>query len=43
MTYQQAKNRMDSMDIGLVVVPDAGIQDTMNAFIYRQNPERFKR
>lgn len=41
MTYQQAKNRLDSMDIGFVLVPDAGLLDTQNAFIYRQNPERF--
>lgn len=41
LTYRQAKNRLDSMDIGLVLVPDPGLLDTLNAFIYRQNPERF--
>jgi beta-lactam-binding protein with PASTA domain len=41
LTYRQAKSRLDSMDIGLVLVPDPGLVDTLNAFIYRQNPERF--
>lgn len=41
LTYSQAKHRLDSMDIGLVLVPDPGLVDTQNAFIYRQNPERF--
>lgn len=41
MTYRQAKSHLDSMKIGLVVVVDLGLEDTLNAFIYRQNPERF--
>ncbi|MEJ7769367.1 MAG: PASTA domain-containing protein [Chitinophagaceae bacterium] len=41
MTYGEAKMRMDSMRVGLVPVIDGGVQDTLNAYIYRQNPERF--
>lgn len=41
MTYHQAKIQMDSMRVGLVPILDPGVQDTMNAYIYRQNPGRF--
>src|SRR5688500_10395418 len=40
-TYRDARIRMDSLGIGLVPIPDPGISDTGNAYIYRQNPERF--
>jgi hypothetical protein len=40
MTYQEAQSRLDAIGIGLVPILDAGISDTLNAFIYRQNPER---
>jgi eukaryotic-like serine/threonine-protein kinase len=39
-TLRQARNKMDSLGIGLVPIPDPGISDTAGAFIYRQNPER---
>lgn len=41
MTYAEARVRMDSIGIGLVPIPDPGISDTGDAYIYRQNPERF--
>ena len=41
MTYQEAKNQLDSLGISAVLVPDPGVRDTMSAFVYRQNPERF--
>jgi beta-lactam-binding protein with PASTA domain len=41
MSYQEAKARMDSVGIGLVPIPDPGINDTSSAYIYRQNPTRF--
>jgi beta-lactam-binding protein with PASTA domain len=40
MTYQDAERRLDSMHIGMVPIVDGGVQDTLNAFIYRQTPER---
>lgn len=40
MTYDEAQSRLDSMGISLVPILDPGIRDTLNAFIYRQNPER---
>ena len=41
MTYGQAKIVLESN--GLVVLPiaDPGVSDTLNAFIHRQEPERF--
>jgi beta-lactam-binding protein with PASTA domain len=41
MTLGQARVRMDSLGIGMVPIPDPGVSDTVNAYIYRQNPERF--
>ncbi len=40
MSYEEAQSRLDSMGISLVPIVDAGVNDTLNAFIYRQNPER---
>lgn len=40
MTYSEAIALLDSMHIGHITVADAGITDTLNAFVYRQNPER---
>lgn len=40
MTYDEAQARLDSMGISLVPIVDPGVRDTLNAFIYRQNPER---
>ncbi len=41
MTFSQAKDVLESN--GLVVLPivDAGVTDTLNAYIYRQEPDRF--
>lgn len=38
LTYQQAKDQIDSLGILLNLVPDASVRDTMNAFVYKQNP-----
>jgi beta-lactam-binding protein with PASTA domain len=38
LTYQQAKEQIDSLGILLNLVPDAAVRDTLNAFIYKQNP-----
>ena len=40
MTYSEAVLVLDSMHICHVPVLDAGVNDTLNAFVYRQNPER---
>lgn len=40
MAYSEAKAKMDAMGIGLVTVVDPGVQDTVNAFIYKQHPDR---
>jgi beta-lactam-binding protein with PASTA domain len=40
MSYEEAQARLDSLGIGLVPILDGGVRDTLNAFIYRQNPER---
>jgi len=40
MSYAEAKGRLDVLGISLVPVLDGGIKDTLNAYIYRQNPER---
>jgi beta-lactam-binding protein with PASTA domain len=41
MTYAEAESRLDSLGISLVPIADAGITNRREAFIYRQNPERF--
>jgi eukaryotic-like serine/threonine-protein kinase len=42
MTVREAKQYLEETGIGLAaILPDAGVRDTANAFIYRQNPERF--
>lgn len=41
MTYAEAKSRLDSLGVSAVLVVDPGIYDTLNAYVYRQNPERF--
>lgn len=42
MTYSQAKALLDSNGIMLAsVIPDADVTDQANAFIYKQNPNRF--
>ena len=38
LTYQQAKDQIDSLGILLNLVPDPTVRDTLNAFIYKQNP-----
>ncbi|MEO5995221.1 MAG: PASTA domain-containing protein [Chitinophagaceae bacterium] len=40
MSYDEARMRLDSMGISLVPILDPGVRDTLNAFIYRQNPDR---
>jgi beta-lactam-binding protein with PASTA domain len=42
LTYREAKARLDSSNLAFgAVVPKGDVQDTANAFIYRQNPEQF--
>lgn len=38
LTYGQARLQFDSLGIVLLPVPDAEVRDTINAFIYKQNP-----
>lgn len=38
LTYRQAKEQIDSLGILLNLVPDVSVRDTLNAFIYKQNP-----
>lgn len=41
MTYAEAKALLEGAGIGIgAIVTDVNVTDTMNAFIYRQNPER---
>jgi beta-lactam-binding protein with PASTA domain len=40
-TYGEAKLQLDTLGITLVPVPDATVSDTVNAFIYKQNPSRY--
>jgi beta-lactam-binding protein with PASTA domain len=40
MTYEEARVLLETMGISLVPIVDQGIRDTVNAFVYRQNPER---
>ena len=38
MTYGQAKATLDSLGVIVTLVPDPSVRDTMNAYIYKQNP-----
>jgi len=41
MTYAEAKSMWESRGITIFVGRALGVTDTLNAFIYRQNPEKF--
>jgi eukaryotic-like serine/threonine-protein kinase len=42
LTYRQAKTLLESNGLSIAaLVPTGEIQDTLAAFVYRQNPERF--
>jgi len=41
MTYSEARAKLDSAGIGLIPIPDPGLSDTSNAYIYKQEPERY--
>jgi len=42
MTYDKAKNILEANGIVIgAIVTDANVTDTLNAWIYKQNPERF--
>jgi eukaryotic-like serine/threonine-protein kinase len=42
MTYKEAKAYLEQAGINLgAVLPDPDVRDTANAFVYKQNPERF--
>ena len=38
ITYGQAKATLDSLGVIVTLVPDPSVRDTMNAYIYKQNP-----
>jgi eukaryotic-like serine/threonine-protein kinase len=40
-TYAEAKAFLEAEGIIVAPVPDAGVKDTANAYVYRQNPPRF--
>lgn len=42
MTFAEAKALLEGAGLGIgAIVADVGVTDTLNAFIYKQNPERF--
>jgi eukaryotic-like serine/threonine-protein kinase len=42
LTYREARSALESSGLILgSIVPDADVKDTVNAFVYRQNPDRF--
>ncbi|MBC8032792.1 MAG: PASTA domain-containing protein [Chitinophagaceae bacterium] len=41
MTYTEARRQLDSFGISLVPIADADVQSPENAFIYKQDPDRF--
>jgi beta-lactam-binding protein with PASTA domain len=41
MTYGEAKAKLEARGLGIVVIGAPGITDTLNAFINKQDPERF--
>lgn len=41
LTFEEAKMQLDSVGITLIPVPDLSVRDTLSAFIYRQNPQRY--
>jgi eukaryotic-like serine/threonine-protein kinase len=38
LTFRQARGKLIDMQLEWLVVPDAGIKDTLNAIVYDQNP-----
>jgi beta-lactam-binding protein with PASTA domain len=38
LTFRQARGKLMDMSLEWMVIPDAGIKDTLNAFVYEQNP-----
>jgi beta-lactam-binding protein with PASTA domain len=42
MSFGEAKDYLSSMNLGLgAVIPNGDVQDRANAFIYKQNPDRY--
>ncbi|HMO62596.1 MAG TPA: PASTA domain-containing protein [Ferruginibacter sp.] len=41
MTYAEAKAELDSMNVLVTLVTTPDVKDTMNAYIYKQNPPHF--
>ena len=42
MTFREVKEMLEKAGLGIgAIVADANVTDTLNAFIYKQNPERF--
>ena len=41
LTYRDAKTQLESMGVTVSAVPDASVRDTMNAYVYKQNPTHF--
>jgi hypothetical protein len=41
LTYGEAKARLEENGLGIGAIVAGGVKDTMNAYIWKQNPERF--
>jgi hypothetical protein len=41
LTYGEAKARLEENGLGIGAIVAGGVRDTMNAYIWKQNPERF--
>ncbi len=38
LTFRQARGKLMDMNLEWMVIPDAGVKDTLNAIVYEQNP-----
>jgi len=38
LTFRQARGKLMDMNLEWMVIPDDGVKDTLNAFVYQQNP-----
>jgi beta-lactam-binding protein with PASTA domain len=41
MTYGEAKTKLEANGLGIGAIDAPGIRDTLNAYIWKQNPEKF--
>jgi eukaryotic-like serine/threonine-protein kinase len=40
LTYGEARALLDANGLGVLIIPDRGVKDTINAYVFKQNPER---